>query len=273
MARFGVWKPLAANWSSQAKMARADILSVHTMAGSLAGTDGMWRKTGYSGSHSHFGIGGYGECWQWQDTMYRAAANMNGNHHIISVECADVGPPFPAWNLNDGNAVPAFTPDQVETLAQLCAAMCRAHDMPCELIPDAKPGRRGIGYHRLGVPGYMVPGAEQWSTARGKVCPGNRRIAQIPQVITRARAILGGAATTTALKAEAPDMDAAQARQLADIHGKVVALALPLTGRPGPDSDDLLGHVLSSDAAARQALARVTDVERKLDEVLGLLRK
>jgi hypothetical protein len=194
MARFGDWKPLAGNWASQARMTQVDILSVHTMVGSLAGTDSMWRRTGYAGNHSHFGIGGNGECTQWQDTAYRAAANYNGNWHIISVECADVGAPFPAWNTADGSAVPAFSPAQLETLAQLIAAMCRAHNIPCQIIPDSKVGRRGIGWHRLGVPGYMLPGTEQWSTAQGKVCPGNRRIAQIPGVVARAQQILNGTA-------------------------------------------------------------------------------
>lgn len=202
MARFGTWNPLAGNWASQSRMTQVDILSIHTMVGSLASTDSMWRRTGYSGNHSHFGIGGNGECTQWQDTAYRAAANYNGNWHIISVECADVGAPFPAWNTNDGAAVPAFSTPQLETLAQLIAAMCKAHNIPCQLIPDAKPGRRGIGYHRLGVPGYMVAGAEQWSTAQGKVCPGNRRIAQIPQVIARAQQILNGASIMATLDAD-----------------------------------------------------------------------
>jgi hypothetical protein len=167
-----------------------DIISLHTMVMSLPACDAMWRRTGYTASHSHFGIGGNGECWQWQDTAYRAAANYNGNHHIISVETADRGVPFPDWNINDGSAVPAWTPAQCETLAQLIAAMCKAHNIPCEIIPDSKPGRRGIGWHRLGVPGYMVAGGEQWSTAQGKVCPGSRRIAQIPGIVARARQIL-----------------------------------------------------------------------------------
>jgi hypothetical protein len=192
MARFGTWKPLASTWASQQRMTQVDIISIHTMVGSLAGTDGMWRKTGYSGNHSHFGFGADGTCWQWQDTLYRAAANYNGNWHIISAECADVGTGFPAWNINDGSQVPAFTAAQVEALAQFIAAMCKAHNIPCVLIPDSKPGRRGVGYHRLGVPGFVVSGGELWSTVNRKVCPGDRRIAQMPQIIARAQQIVNG---------------------------------------------------------------------------------
>jgi hypothetical protein len=186
MARFGTWAPLASNWASQPRMSQVDIISIHTMVGSLAGTDAYFRRNGFGGTFSHFGIGGNGECTQWQDTAYRAAANYLGNWHIISVECADIGAPFPAWNTADGSAVPAFSPAQMTTLANLIRTIAPAHNIPIVLIPDAKVGRRGIGYHRQGVPGYMVPGAEQWSTAQGKVCPGNRRIAQIPQIIQMA---------------------------------------------------------------------------------------
>lgn len=203
MARFGTWKPLAGNWASQPKMA-PDIISLHTMVMSLDACDAMWRRTGYTGSHSHFGVGHDGTVFQWQDTAYRAAANYNGNHHIISVETADRGTGFPDWNINDGSAVPAWRPEQIEALAQLVATMCKAHDIPCVLIPDAKPGRRGIGFHRQGVPGYMVAGAEQWSSSRGKVCPGDRRISQIPQVLTRARQILAGAPQPTILEEDMP---------------------------------------------------------------------
>jgi hypothetical protein len=192
VARFGIWKPLAANWASQPRLTTPDIVCIHTIVGTVAGTDAMWRRTGYSGTFSHFGVAGDGTVTQWQDTAFRGGANYNGNHRIISVECADLDSSFAKWNVNDGSAVPAFTAAQCEALAQLIASMCKAHNIPCVLIPDAKPGRRGIGYHRQGVPGYMAAGAEQWSTAQGKVCPGNRRIAQIPGLIARAQQILTG---------------------------------------------------------------------------------
>lgn len=187
------WQPLATNFASQPKMRAYDIICVHTMVGGLIGTDGYFRTgngLGYAGTESHFGTGGEGEIVQWQDTLYQAEANLNGNHHILSIENADMGPGFPKWNTQDGSAVPAFTEAQREAIAQIIAWACKAHNIPCVLIPDAKPGRRGIGYHRQGVPGYMVAGAERWSNAQGKVCPGNRRVAQIPGIIKRAQAIL-----------------------------------------------------------------------------------
>jgi hypothetical protein len=179
-----IWRPLAASTS---RIVSYDILCAHTMVGSLAGTDSYFRQG--SGVNSHFGTGGDGTIYQWVDTAFRSGANLNGNHHIISIENADMGPGFAAWNTNDGSAVPAFTPAQIEANAKIAAWANKEHGIPLELIPDAKPGRRGVGYHRQGVPGYMVAGAERWSNATGKVCPGNRRIAQIPQIIARAKQI------------------------------------------------------------------------------------
>jgi hypothetical protein len=45
---------------------------------------------------------------------------------------------------------------------------------------------RGFAYQGL------VPGGEVWTTSPGKVCPGDRRISQIPQIIERAKQIVGG---------------------------------------------------------------------------------
>ncbi len=205
MARMpgAVWKPLPRGFTTP--MTGHDIICEHTMVGSLAGTDGYFRGL-TNGVNSHYGTGGLGEVWQWGDTRFRSGANLNGNPNVVSVENADMGPGFAAWNTRDGNAVPAFTPAQIEANARILAWessrqahaacppnwLCDKYGSPHEMIPDAKPGRRGIGYHRQGVPGYMAPGAVKWSSATGKVCPGDRRIAQIPQIIARARQIAAG---------------------------------------------------------------------------------
>lgn len=190
------WRPLAADWNRQGRISAHDIVCLHTMVGALWGTDNYFRQGGYGGTESHFGIGFDGENLQWQDTDYKADANLDGNHRIISIETADVGEGFPKWNTNDGSQVPAWTDAQVEEIARTIAWCCTVHDIPCALIPDSKPGRRGIGYHRQGCdgnyPDRRVPGGELWSGVDGKVCPGNRRIAQIPKVIEKARRIMEG---------------------------------------------------------------------------------
>ena len=192
MARYGTWRPLASNFASQPRMAKYDLVILHTMVGSLSGTDAYFKRNGYGGSFSHFGVGHDGTTYQWQDTAYRSAANGAANPRSVTVETADVGTGFPQWNTNDGGAVPAWTPAQVDELVDIVVWACRTHNIPCRLVTSSKPSERGIGYHRLGVPGYAVAGGELWSSARGKVCPGNRRIAQIPGIVFRAAAILAG---------------------------------------------------------------------------------
>lgn len=189
MARYGVWRPLADNWASQAPLRTPDLVILHTMAGSLAGTEQFFRQNGYGGVESHFGMGADGTVWQWQDTSRQAEANYRGNHRIISIETADRGTGFPTWS---GSDVPAWTDRQLDELAKLLAFLCDVHDIPCRLVPDSKPGRRGVGYHRLGIDPWRVAGGEVWSSARGKSCPGDRRVAQIPAVIARAGDLLDG---------------------------------------------------------------------------------
>jgi hypothetical protein len=199
MARFpnASWRPLSPDWTKRPKMARYDLVILHTMVGSLSGTDGMFHRNGFAGSHSHFGVGRAGQVIQWQDTMFRSSASGTANSRSISIETADMGEGFEKWNTQDGNAVPAWTEEQVEALAQLCAWASTQCGIPLVPVTDSKPGRRGIAYHRLGVPGtkgalQSVTGGELWSSATGKVCPGPRRIAQVPRIIQRALQIRDG---------------------------------------------------------------------------------
>lgn len=195
MARYGTWRPLASNWDAQPKMARYDLVILHTMVGSLWGTDAYFRKDGYGGVESHFGVGPDGETLQWQDTSRRAEANGAANPRAVSIETADIGEGFPKWDTKRGDAVPAWTPAQVDRLVDLVAWICDTHNIPCRLVADSRPGTRGVAWHALGVPNVKgatrsQTGGELWSTATGKVCPGPRRIAQIPGIVERAARVL-----------------------------------------------------------------------------------
>jgi hypothetical protein len=192
------WRPMPG--SSKTRMASYDLLLYHTCVGSLAGTDAYFRSTA-SGTNSHFGVGGDGTIYQWVDTAYRSGASLNGNYHAISVETADMGPEFPSWT---GSNVPSWTAAQLEACARIAAWVNKTHGTPLIQIPDSKPTRRGVGYHRLGVPGYMVAGGEQWSTAKGKVCPGDRRISQVPAVISRALQLTAPPASAAAQRPPVP---------------------------------------------------------------------
>lgn len=186
------WRPLEQRPTGarlQPLMTAHDVICLHTMGGRLSGTDAFFRRDGYDGTESHFGVGADGLICQWQDLARTADANLDGNHRVISIETADVGDPFPAWDTRTGN-VPAWTPAQLDALAGLIAWLCARFDIPPVAIPDSRPGRRGVGWHRLGIDPWRAPGGEKWSAARGKVCPGDRRIAQIPGLVAAAAALL-----------------------------------------------------------------------------------
>jgi len=181
------WKPLPN--ASSTRMTRYDMVILHTTVGSFEGTDGYFRRL-TNGVNSHFLTGGYGEIRQLVDTAVRSGASGAGNHRSISVENADMGPGFPSWNTNNGADVPAFTPQQIEANANICAWANLQHGIPLVAADTSRPSARGIGYHRLGCNPWRVADGELWSSSTGKVCPGNRRIAQIPQIIARARQIV-----------------------------------------------------------------------------------
>lgn len=178
------------NAATSSLMSRYDIVCIHTIVG-------------YAPAHAaHFSTKADGHIYQSRDTKYRSAANLNGNYRIIAIENEDHGAAYGSWNTNDGHAVPGFTEEQIEAIAKICAWAHLTHGVPLVLCPDSKPTSRGIAYHRQGIPsdnnfagydfGGVVPGGEVWTSAKGKVCPGDRRIHQlIDRIIPRARQIAG----------------------------------------------------------------------------------
>ena len=77
------WRPLGPQ--TQPPMRSHDLICVHTMVGSLTGTDAYFRDGGYGGTESHFGTGGNGERpLQWQDLAFTAdAANTTPSKYTV----------------------------------------------------------------------------------------------------------------------------------------------------------------------------------------------
>jgi DNA-directed RNA polymerase subunit F len=156
------------------------------MVGYLFSTDLMFMRDGFTGVESHFGVGGIwgsdkvrgldGVAYQWQDLAFRADANLEGNHRVISIETADNAPKF-------AKDIVRWTPNQADKIVDLIATLCKLYNIPAKLIPDTKPGRRGLAYHAQGIAPNLVPGGEKWSAARGKECPGDVRIKQFKEEI------------------------------------------------------------------------------------------
>ena len=174
--------------SPQRPMVRYDVVCLHTIVG-------------FAPAHAaHFSIKADGTILQSRDTAFQSGANLAGNPRIIAIEIEDHGAAFGKWDTRDGHAVPAFTPEQIESAGQVIAWAHLTHGVPIQPCPDSKPTSQGVAYHRQGIDGnflaerYKFPGrvagGEVWTKTPGKVCPGDRRIAQVPLIIARALEIV-----------------------------------------------------------------------------------
>jgi hypothetical protein len=185
---------------TQPRMSAHDIVCVHTMAAPFDSVNTGFHKNGYGGLESHFGVRGDEFARQWQDLDFTADANFEGNGHVISIETADMGEHFHVWH---GTNVPVWTPEQIDKLVAIIAWCCDRFDIPPVLVPNSRPGNRGIAYHRQGIDGNFPPepsifagrvsDGERWSESFGKACPGDRRIKQFVElVVPRVRAQVEG---------------------------------------------------------------------------------
>lgn len=121
-----------------------------------------------------------GEIEELVDPDNIAWANGAGNWRLLSIETQGTG--YEPW-----------TEAQLESIAHLVATASRRYNFPLRAMQSSKSTERGVGYHRLGVPRsrwglgkWLIMGGERWSSAVGKICPGDPRIAQVDDVIARA---------------------------------------------------------------------------------------
>lgn len=146
-------------------------------------------------AYPHFMIGEHGQVTQYQDTSFMARADLDGNPHRISIETWDGYPKgAPGYWRHNGD-VPPWNDAQIAALIELDAWILSQHkSIPLKLANDSRPGTssHGLSWHRLGCDGNFPnrwpywgrrSGGLKYSRAFGKVCPGDRRITQIVDVI------------------------------------------------------------------------------------------
>lgn len=145
-------------------------------------------------SNTHVARSGHIEQYIRGDRL--SAADSYGSSRAFSIETQGA----------DANG--RWTPEQCESIARIIAWAHQTYGIPLRLMTSSATSERGIGWHRLGVNGNFpaMPnilagrtqrgGGEVWSSAFGKVCPGDNRIKQIPAILERAIAIAAGADTT-----------------------------------------------------------------------------
>lgn len=105
--------------------------------------------------------------------------------------------------VNNPNGEP-WTDNQAESIAIVYAFGMEHEGWPDQLMPDSRPGSRGLGWHRLGIDPWRVSGGELWSSSRGKVCPGDAKIAGMPMILARARELFHGSPSPAPAPAPAP---------------------------------------------------------------------
>ena len=169
------------------------FINHHTMAGYLNGSEAHFSGSG--SPYSHFGLGASGEVRQWQDLQFRAASDLEGNPYSISWETEDHGAVFGSWS---GSNVPEWTDAQINALVNIDIWLCDRFDIPPVLVASSYPIPHGLSYHRLGIDPWRVSGGLRYSSSYGKVCPGDRRILQLRNIVVpRVQRRVAGAPVVT----------------------------------------------------------------------------
>lgn len=169
MARMpgALWRPIPINHTPRGQTEVRGVV-VHIMAGTLPGTD-AWFRNSEARASSHFGTGKGGALYQWVDTADRAWAQAAGNQSWLSVE-------------NEGRGGDTLTDAQLDRNAEVLAWAHKTYGVPLRVADG--PGDRGLGYHAMG--GSAWGGHTQ--------CPGSRIIAQLPEIVARAKKLATGTA-------------------------------------------------------------------------------
>ncbi|WP_246422086.1 peptidoglycan recognition protein family protein [Nocardiopsis mwathae] len=161
------WRPIPVNYSGGGISPR--IVVVHIMEGTLTGTDSWFRQSRARAS-SHFGTGKNGALYQWVDTANRAWAQAAGNSFCISIE-------------NEGKGGDRLTDAQLDRNAEILAWAHRTHGIPLQRTNSTSG--RGLGWHGMG--------GSAWGGHTS--CPGPKIVAQLDEIVARARKITGSGGT------------------------------------------------------------------------------
>lgn len=170
------------------RRARTDGIVLHTSASAKSTSLFGWFSNPKAQASSHWHVAFDGTVEEYVAPDLIAWANGAGNARLLSVE-------------TQGSGYEEWTPEQVESLAQLVALTSKEFGFPIRAMQSSAKTERGVGYHRLGVPAskwgtgkWLQAGGERWSSAVGKICPGDKRIAQVDAVVARAKQIAGDSA-------------------------------------------------------------------------------
>jgi len=190
------WYPKARRHNVQRDQGRRMTpvrINHHTAVTNAQHLDGQAENR--NAAYPHFMIGRDGQVVQYQDTSWRARADLDGNGDTISIETWDGYPNGAPGYWRHNSDVPPWTDAQVRAIVELDSWLIKNHpSIPLRLAKDSRPGAssHGLSWHRLGCDGNFPDawpfhgrrsGGVRYSKALGKVCPGDRRIKQLVEVI------------------------------------------------------------------------------------------
>lgn len=159
------WRPIPVNYTANGQTEVRGVV-VHIMAGTLPGTD-SWFRNAQARASSHFGTGKAGALYQWVDTKDRAWAQAAGNTSWISVE-------------NEGKGGDVLTDEQLTRNAEVLAWAHQVYSVPLQVASG--PDGKGLGWHAMGGSGW----------GGHTSCPGPKIVAQLPEIVRRAKNIISG---------------------------------------------------------------------------------
>lgn len=173
-------------------------------------------------SGSHFYVRKDGVVEQYVDTRFQAPANGEANASAISIETQG--------GVTNAQREP-WTEAQVFALADIVRWASEVHGIPLRTMASSLKSERGVGWHRLGVDPYRVRGGELWSSAYGKICPGDAKIGQVSRIV----ALAVGGDTSTESKTDTVVIPQVEKDQ--DMGALVEALYRIYQGRPASESE------------------------------------
>jgi hypothetical protein len=167
-----LWVPIKRNYTNR-RRTHTDALILHIAVSEAASLRG-WFNNPKAEASSHLYVRRDGTIEQYIDLDKISWANAGANSRSITVETQGMG---------SGD----WTDAQFKSLAGIASFVNSRYGVPLVLMQDSKSSSRGVGYHRLGVNPYRVPGGEVWSKSYGKICPGNDRVHQVPGIVRLAQ--------------------------------------------------------------------------------------
>lgn len=177
---FATWHPINTLYLPNRNKVAHNRMTVHI----TAGRGSPWGFFDHpQRASSEFFVYADGRIEQFMDSDVQAEADLEGSDASHSVE-------------NEGYGNAPLTPEQVAANAAIFAWLRDTHGVPNQIATDSKIGAssHGLSWHRLGVDGNFpdLPsplagrtqrgGGMHYSLARGKVCPGDDVVLQIPQI-------------------------------------------------------------------------------------------